>query len=509
MNIATNLESSAFYFPNRLAIRQRDSEITYAQLNARVNRIATGLIKMGVKPGDLIGLCAINSIDWIASYFGILKAGAVAVTFSCLLTGDELANLVSHSTPSCMFTDESKLKEMERLKSDQGLKKIICPGGDIDLLHLMKIGSESFKARERAPSDTATLLYTGGTTGIPKGVARTHGGMNFSSLTAVHYERYIESDVTLHFLPLNHVFGQHTVNSTMLSGSCLELMESFDIGRVLEILGAGRITKFLAVPTVYVRILPLLPDLKKNGGVLRYCFSAAASLPAEICKEWKEKTGILITEGYGMTEAMPVAFNHYYPEKHVVGSVGHLHVGVEVQIRDASGREVEQGSEGEICVRAPHVMKEYLNNREATHSAFWKGGWFRSGDIGRFDHNGYLYIVDRLKDLIISGGENVYPREVEEVLYLRPEIEECAVIGVPNKLWGESVTAVIVPKREQKISLDKLKSFLKSRLSPFKVPKDFIMVEKLPKSPAGKILKREIRNQIENYKSQSQEANEK
>jgi long-chain acyl-CoA synthetase len=239
-----------------------------------------------------------------------------------------------------------------------------------------------------------------------------------------------------------------------------------------------------------------LDNLKKKLGRLRYCFSAAASMAMEIVKQWKERTGLTISESYGLTEVMPVSYNHFYHDRHVVGSVGPPVHGVEVQIRDKSGNLVDQGGEGEICVRGRNVMKGYLDNPEGTHSAFWEGDWVRTGDIGLFDPDGYLYIVDRLKDLIITGGENVYPREVEEQLYQRPEVQECAVIGLPDKEWGERVTAFIVGKPGHPIIPEELKSFLKSRLSSFKVPKEYVAVSELPKSPAGKILKREVRKQF-------------
>jgi long-chain acyl-CoA synthetase len=193
---------------------------------------------------------------------------------------------------------------------------------------------------------------------------------------------------------------------------------------------------------------------------------------------------------------MPITFNHYYPERHMVGSVGHPVHGVEVEIRDLSGNLVKQGQEGEICMRGRNVMKAYLNNPEGTKDAFWNGGWLRSGDIGVVDREGYVYIVDRLKDLIITGGENVYPREVEEQLYASPEVEECAVIGLPDKEWGERVAAFIVPKAGRTVDPESVKAFLKSRLSPFKVPKAYAVVSDLPKNPAGKILKRELRKQV-------------
>ncbi len=498
MNLAVNLERSAFFFPQRPAVRQNGLEVTYTQLNGQSNRIATGLMRIGVKPGEPVGICAPNSAEWIAFYFGILKAGAIAVTLSSLLTGNELANLVNHAKLRIIFTIDAKLQEMELLKGSGGLEKIICNGGDLSIHRLMDMGSGSFNVIDRDRLDTAAVLYTGGTTGIPKGVMLTHEGINFSSYSIAYYERSTEKDIALCFLPFNHVFGQiHIMNSTIMTSGCLEVLPTFDMEKVMEVLENGNITKFFAVPTVYIRLLSL-PDLKETLGPLRYCFSAAASMAMEIVKQWKERTGITIAESYGMTEAMPITFNHYYPERHVVGSVGQSVHGVEVQIRDASGNLLEQGQEGEICIRGPNVMKAYLDNPEGTSAAFWQGGWVRSGDIGIFDPNGYLSIVDRLKDLIITGGENVYPREVEEALYSSPEVEECAVIGLPDKEWGERVVAFIVPKSGKTISNDALKTFLKTRLSSFKVPKEYIIADELPKSPAGKILKREIKKKFIN-----------
>jgi long-chain acyl-CoA synthetase len=495
MNLANNLETSAFFFPERTAVRQDGTGWTYAQLNDHASRIARGLIKMGVKPGEHVGLCALNSADWIAFYFGALKSGAVAVTLSALLSPSELELLIKHAKPRFVFSSENQLHELERLKSSGGIEKIIGAGGDLDLLDLMQMGAGSFKAVDRDRSDTAAILYTGGTTGTPKGVMLSHEGISFSSHSIAYCERSTENDLALCFLPFNHVFGQiHIMNSTILSAGCLELIPSFDMEQVLKCTESGRVTKFYAVPTVYVRLLTV-SDLKKKLGNLRYCFSAAASMPMEIVKEWKEGSGVTISESYGMTEVMPVTYNHYYPQRHVVGSVGHPVHGVEVQIRDKAGNELDQGREGEICIRGRNVMKEYLNNPEGTRSAFWEGGWLRSGDIGVFDREGYLYIVDRLKDLIITGGENVYPREVEEALHATPGVLECSVVGLPDKEWGERVVAFVVPKSDKKIAPGDLKASLKTRLAAFKVPKEFIVTSDLPKSPTGKILKRELKKQ--------------
>ncbi len=247
------------------------------------------------------------------------------------------------------------------------------------------------------------------------------------------------------------------------------------------------------MPTIYIRLLAL-ENLKEKLRSLRYCFSAAASMAAELVREWKSRTGLDIYESYGMTEsATMVTYNHYY--RHVVGSVGTPVSTIEVQIRDKEGNLLGPGSEGEICIRGPNIMMGYLNRPDETRSVFWDE-WFRSGDIGVIDGNGYLFIVDRLKDMIITGGENVYPREIEEVLYSRPEVGECAVIGLPDKEYGERVMAFIVPKEGRQLNQAELKSYLKTKLSPFKVPKEFISVADLPKSSTGKILKRELKRQV-------------
>jgi long-chain acyl-CoA synthetase len=495
LNIATNLEWSASFFPDRPVISEGDSVISYARLNRKANRVATALIGLKIKPGNHVGLYAPNSDDWIAFYFGALKSGAVPVTLSSQLSGDELSLLLNHSQPRMIFSSAEKLDRLEEFRTSGGLEKIICPGGDLDMKQLTELGSASFKALDRDRGDIAAILYTGGTTGTPKGVMLSHENINTSIHNVVFNERCTHEDRALCFLPFNHVFGQmHIMNATILSGGCLEMLPAFDMDKILWLLAAGRGTKLFAVPTIYTRFLGL-EGLKEKLGKVRYCFSAAASMAADTVRQWKEQTGLAIYEGYGMTEAAPVVtYNHYY--RHVIGSVGTAAPGVEIQIRGQEGQALEQGREGEICVRGRNIMPGYLNNPEGTRAAFWEDGWFRSGDIGRFDPDGYLYIVDRLKDMIITGGENVYPKEVEDVLYAGPEVEECAIIGLPDPEWGERVTAFIVARQGENIDPEALKSFLKSRLSAFKVPKEFRIVSELPKSPAGKILKRRLREDV-------------
>jgi long-chain acyl-CoA synthetase len=494
MNISKNLENAAFYFPDRPALSEAGTEITYSEFNDRSNLVAIGLLNSGVKPGEHIGLLAPNSANWLIFYFGVLKAGAVAVTLSSLLTPDEMTLLINHSRPRFLFTSEEKLGHLKNLRKTGILEKVICRGADLELQQLMNMGTGSFKPLDRDRTDTAAILYTGGTTGTPKGVMLTHENINTSSHNVAFSEHSTETDRALCFLPFNHVFGQmHIMNATILSCGCLEILPAFDLDRILAAMQSGRVTKLFSVPTVYARLLTL-GGLKEKLGRVRYCFSAAASMAAEIVRQWKERTGLTIYEGYGLTEsASAVTYNHYY--RHVIGSIGTTVPGVEVEIRDKNGNRVRQSQEGEICIRGHNIMKGYLDNPEETSSAFWEDGWFRSGDVGFLDEDGYLFIVDRIKDMIITGGENVYPREVEEVIYTRNEVEGCAVVGVPDKEWGERVTAFITPKPGQKVVPEELKTFLKTRLSPFKVPKEYIILNELPKSPAGKILKRELKKE--------------
>ena len=494
MNIAKNLEHSAFFFPERPVIRMGSSVIPYFRFNEQTNRVATALLKLGVGPGDHVGLCAPNSSEWLAIYFGAMKVGAVAVTLPGAITRDELDFLIKESVPKVIFTSEEKRDDLNEMRQSGVLIKIICPGGDLDFESLMEMGASSFRAVERGRGDTAAILFTGGTTGGPKGVTLSHENIQTAIQAVVFNERSTANDCALCFLPFNHVFGQmHIMNATILSGGCLELIPAFDMAQVLEILSKGRVTKLFAVPTIYVRLLTL-ENLKEKLGSVRYCFSAAASMAAEVVRQWKKRTDLDIHEAYGMTEsASMVTYNHYH--RHIIGSVGTAAGTTEIQIRDLEGNILEHGEEGEICIRGRNIMKGYLNRLEETKSSFWNE-WFRSGDMGKIDKDGYLHIVDRLKDMIITGGENVYPKEIEEVLFTHPKVLECTVIGLPDKEWGERITAMVIPKPGQTVDDGELKDYLKTRLSAFKVPKEYRIMDQLPKSSTGKILKRVLRKDL-------------
>jgi long-chain acyl-CoA synthetase len=278
-------------------------------------------------------------------------------------------------------------------------------------------------------------------------------------------------------------------------GGSLVVLPGFDREKVLSDIERHGATKFYGVPTIYVRLLNT-PGVAERLSSLRYYFVSSSAMAAELVHEWKALTGLDVHEAYGMTEtAALVTYNHYF--RHVIGSVGTVVSIVEVQVRDQQGNEVSPGSEGEICVRGPNIMNGYLNNPEETEMLFWEGGWLRSGDVGLFDPEGYLFVVDRIKDVVITGGENVYPREIEEILYRWPNVEECAVIGLPDAEYGERVTACIVLKEKDKeLNTIELKAFLKKSLASYKVPKEYIVRPELPKTATGKPLKRELRKEI-------------
>jgi long-chain acyl-CoA synthetase len=495
MNISTNLERSAFYFPDRIAVLDGSRSISYRQLNEEASRIASALIALGMQSRDFVGLCMPNSYEWLTYYFGIIKAGMAAVTLSYASTESEISQLLSDAQPRLLFTTDQKLNYLTDRKKYPYLEKIVCPGGDLKYEDLLEMGSPRFAAIDLDRNDTATILYTGGTTGSPKGVALTHENIKTSAHNVSYHERSNEGDRALCFLPLNHVFAQvHIMNSMIYAGGSIVIQTSYDLDKAIDAINRFRVTKFYAVPTIYNRLLQI-DDLKTKLGSVTYCFSAAASIAAELVREWKSRVGLDVYEAFGMTEtASMVTYNHYI--QHVVGSIGTPVNTVEVQIRDARGNALGPGQEGEICICGPNVMKEYINKPEDTQASFW-GRWLRSGDVGVFDEKGYLFILDRLKDLIITGGENVYPREIEEILYAIPEVAECSVIGMPDQEYGERVTACLVLKQKgQQLNTSDLKTLLKTKLSPWKVPKDYIVLDELPKSSTGKVLKRELKKNM-------------
>jgi len=495
MNFAKCLEMSALCFDDKTAVIEDGREFSYARLNEDANRVASALVALGISPGAHVALCAPNSYQWIAFYFGVLKMGGIAVTLASTLGKVDMNSLMADARPQALFTTDEKLAWLDdgARPSDEA---IIGPAETLPFGRFCEKGVPSFRALDLDPSETCSILYTGGTTGVPKGVMLSHRNIIFSAHNISHFERSTSEDRAMSFLPMNHVFGLvHIMGSMIYCGGSLVVLPGYDQEKVLTGITRHRATKFYGVPTIYVRLLNTRGTGERLSS-LRYYFVSSSAMAAELVHEWKALTGLTVHEAYGMTETTAlVTYNHHF--RHVIGSVGTPVSVVEVQVRDWQGNEVPAGLEGEICVRGPNIMSGYLNNQEETKTLFWEGGWLRSGDVGLFNPEGYLFVIDRIKDVVITGGENVYPREIEEILYRWPNVEECAVIGLPDAEYGERVAACIVLKEKDKeLNAVELKAFLKKSLASYKVPKEYIVRPELPKTAAGKPLKRELKRQI-------------
>ena len=496
MNLSNIILRGSRYFPDHEAVVFEERRFTYAELNAAVDRVAYSLRDLGIRPHDRVALYCENRPEWVMLYYGIIRLGAAVVCVSSAYRSTELEYLLQDSQPVCVITSEGLAGYIPPEETLPEIKDIVVIERDDRLSALcQRVADEPvapFPPQDCDPDTPCLILYTGGTTGIPKGAMLTHKNILYTAQNVCYHERTNSKDRGLCFLPLNHVFaGNHIMNSLLYSVGTLVLHNGFDMDEVISSIEVNGITRLYAVPTVYIRFLnnpECYPRLRSVG----YSFSAATPMPAEIVRQWKSTFGLNIHEAYGMTEsASLVTFNHMY--RHKVGSVGTPAGIVEVRIADQDGRPLPDGEEGEILISGPNVMKGYYNRPEETAKAL-AGGWLHSGDIGRIDEEGYLHIVDRLKDMIISGGLNVYPTEVENVLYLHESVEECAVVGLAHEEYGEAVTAFVRLKQGAATTQDELVRFCKDHMASYKAPKNVFFVEDFPRTPQGKLLKRELRN---------------
>ncbi len=493
MNLSSIIQKGARFSPHKTALVYNDTQLSYSELDTRINNATFVLKEAGVLPGDRIALLLPNSVEWIILYYAIIRIGAVVVCLSSSYKKIEIKKLVEESKPSILFSCRELYQQIPDLDELPSIEEIIIfeESSYMSALQENKLIHSNIPYKECPPDSTCKILFTGGTTGSPKGAMLTHGNVLYNAQNVCFHEQIRPGDISICFMPLNHVFaGIHIMNATFYGGATLILHKKFEFDPVLESIKTHSVTRFYAVPTVYIRILNQLEN-RQDLSSLTYCFSAATSMAPEIVKRWQETFGLKIYEAYGMTETSAlVTYNHM--QKHKIGSVGTAAGLVEVKIIDETGEQLPPGKIGEIVIRGPNVTKGYFNQLEE-NSATFTDGWLRSGDLGQLDEEGYLFIVDRLKEMIITGGLNVYPREVEDVLYTYPHVEECAVFGTPHPEYGEAVTACIVTKNNQEIAADDIVRFCKEHLAAYKAPKRVKFTDYLPKSPAGKILKREIR----------------
>jgi long-chain acyl-CoA synthetase len=491
-NLANTLSETAERHGDQTAFKLDDFELSYHMLDCAASRIANLLEDKGLQPGDRVGLMLPNLPYFPSIYYGILRAGGVVVPMNVLLKGREVGFYLGDSGAKLLFAWADFAEAAEEGAGDAAAEVIVVKPGEFE--QLVGAYSDEYETVERAADDTAVILYTSGTTGKPKGAELCHDNLGRNcGVTHSSLGGFGPDDVLLGALPLFHSFGQTcTMNSAVATGACVTMLPRFDPEKALEIIERDRVTVFQGVPTMYNAMLHANRADSTDASTLRLCMSGGAAIPVELIRAFEEKFGCAILEGYGLSETSPVAsFNHPDKERKP-GSIGTPIEGVEMQVWDDDGNEVPQGEVGEIVIRGHNVMKGYWQRADATGEAITADGWFRSGDMAKVDEDGYFFIVDRKKDLIIRGGYNVYPREVEEVLYEHPAIQEAAVVGVPDESLGEEVAAAVVLKKGETLDAADVKAYVKEQVAAYKYPRKVWFVEELPKGPTGKILKREI-----------------
>jgi long-chain acyl-CoA synthetase len=496
MNLAAILTTAAERHPDRPALKLDDVELTYAGLDEGSARVARLLSDRGVAAGDRVGVMLPNVPYFAACYYGVLRAGGVVVPMNVLLKDREVEFYLADSGAKLLFAWHDFGDAAEKGAQAAGAECVLVKPGEFERL---LAGVEPLtELADRADDDTAVILYTSGTTGKPKGAELTHRNLTRNVEVVNDMFGFDERTVTLGALPLFHSFGQTcALNATIRAGGCVTFIPRFDAAKALEIIERDKVRVFEGVPTMYAGMLHVDDRERYDTSTLELCVSGGAAMPGEILRGFEEAFGCKVLEGYGLSETSPVAsFNHPDRERKV-GSIGTPIEGVEMKVVDDDGNEVPRGEVGEIVIRGHNVMKGYWNRPDATQEAIDADGWFRTGDMAKVDEEGYFFIVDRKKELIIRGGYNVYPREIEEVIYEHPAVREAAVIGIPHGELGEEVGAAIALKPGAEAGEAELRDFVKGRVAAYKYPRQVWLVDELPKGPTGKILKREIKAPVE------------
>src|ERR1700710_159531 len=491
LNLASLLTESAERSPELPAIRLGDAELSYAELDEHSARLAALLGEKGIGPGDRVGVMLPNVPEFPVAYYGVLRAGAVVVPMNVLLKRREIAFYLEDSGSKLLLAWHGFCSEAREGATDAGAELIeVEPASFAEMLAERE---PSTGLHDTAKEDTAVILYTSGTTGKPKGAELTHHNLfHNADVSSRKTCEIAEGDVVLGALPLFHSFGQTvSMNASLMTGACLTLVPRFDPGEALATMQRDSVTHFYGVPTMYGALLHHPERESYDTSSLRTCITGGASMPVEVLRGFEQAFGAIVLEGYGLSETSPVSSSNHPDRERKPGSIGTPLEGVEMKVFDEDDNEVAQGEVGEIVIRGHNIMKGYWQRPDATAEAM-RGGWFHSGDMAKVDEEGYFYIVDRKKDLIIRGGYNVYPREVEEVLYEHPKIREAAVGGAPHDQWGEEIGAAVVLHEGEQLGPDEVSAYVKERIAAYKSPRLVWFVDELPKGPTGKILKREI-----------------
>lgn len=513
LNLATLVEASARQNPTGTAVIFNDMKLNYAQLNGAANQFANALRALGVEPGSKVAIMIPNIPYFPIAYYGSLKAGCTVVPLNVLFKAREVEYHLRDSDSVVLVAFEMFFEEAlkgfqaapdcKHLIVCQPVERMAAPPpveaeGVTTFGRVMATAKPVFDTIQTMPDDTAVILYTSGTTGRPKGAELTHFNMFFN---AIYTGKFLldgkPNDIAMATLPLFHSFGQTCImNATFGFGGAITLLPRFEPGACLGIMQRDNVTIFAGVPTMYWALLSYPDankyDLDKIASNLRLCSSGGASLPLEVMRAFESKFNVPILEGFGLSETSPVASFNVMDRPRKPGSIGLPLWGTEMKlVKPGAMDPVPVGELGEIVIRGHNVMKGYYKKPEANAEAF-AGGWFHTGDIARMDEDGYFYIVDRIKDMIIRGGFNVYPREIEEVLMEHPAVSLAAVVGAPNEKLGEEVKAFVVLKPGLAASEDDIIAFCKARMADYKYPRSVEFRQQLPMTATGKILKREL-----------------
>jgi len=503
------LRSQARRNPDQPFVRFKDRSYTYGEFDARTDELAAGMAELGVKDGDVVSVFLPNCIEFLEAWWAILKAGGVLGPVNPAYTGPEAGYVIGHSEAVALVTNAggAKVVAPERDKLS-GLRSVISidEGGDVRLDELAGRGSGT-PTPKRELDDWAAILYTSGTTGKPKGAVLTHRNEIVNAAQGGELLPLAVGDRVGMLLPLFHANAQVvTCVIPMMIGLEVVMWERFSASKFWETVEELQPVSLSAVPTILAAVLNA-PGAPTGGNSLRYIICGAAPLSVELLEAFQDKFDIRILEGYGLTETTCISsVNPYYGDRKA-GSIGLPVRGQEMKIINDKGEQVASGDYGEIVIKGPNVMEGYLKNEEATNESI-RDGWLHTGDVGYVDEHGYFYIVDRSKDMIIRGGENIYPREIEEVIYEHEGILECAVIGVPDPVRGEEVLAIVAPKPGVELDPDQLATFAAERIAKYKLPRKFEIRDELPKTPTGKISKGPLRDEFGNWAQERAKASQ-
>ena len=501
MDLGSWIGRRAAATPRLPAITFDGHTTSYGELLDRIDRLAAELAAGGVGRGDRVGYLGLNDPMFLITLFAAARIGAVFVPLNYRLTAAELGYILADAGVHTLLADARYAAVAGPVLTGPGVRRALAlsavPGWEPLPDLLANRGRLAAPVHPRS-DEVAVIMYTSGTTGRPKGAMLTHGNLFWNNVNALLSFDVSQDDVSLVAAPLFHIGGLNvTTLVTLQKGGQIVLMPAFDPGQALKLIAEYRVTTMFGVPAMFLFMSQVPEFAAADLSSVRFLICGGAPVPETLISRYGQR-GIAFVQGYGLTETAPLALVLRADEVSVkVGAAGHAVLPLsDVRLVDAENNPVAPGERGEICVRGPQVMAGYWHNREATDAVIDAGGWFHTGDIGQADQDGYVYVVDRLKDMVITGGENVYPAEVEAVLYHHPAIAEVAVLGTPHEQWGEAVTAVVALNPGAALTLEELSAFARDKLAGYKIPLRLEFVDALPRNPAGKVLKYQLLEQL-------------